>query len=235
MRRFKGFTLTELMVALAVIGILVAVVTPAIMKTRPNKNKMMVKKTFYTTEQIVANLINDARLYPDMREACDAKFAENNPGVDANSIYCAWGFDYTNEAIYDGEKFSGGKKFMGLFASGLNISKTDDCSNDICSVIYTTDGVRWDLAGTDGAWTPEVTSGPKNAGIGYIIIDVNGDDAPNCREGGDDGEGNTCDGDADDFDRYVIDVYANGKLNINADDAKAIEYATINTSIRDNL
>ena len=44
MRRFKGFTLTELMVSLAVIGILVAVVTPAIMKTRPNKNKMMVKR-----------------------------------------------------------------------------------------------------------------------------------------------------------------------------------------------
>lgn len=39
MRRLKGFTLTELMVAMAVIGILVAVVTPAIMKTRPNKNK----------------------------------------------------------------------------------------------------------------------------------------------------------------------------------------------------
>lgn len=234
MRRFKGFTLTELMVALAVIGILVAVVTPAIMKTRPNKNKMMVKKTFYTTEQIVANLINDARLYPDMREACDAKFAENNPGVDADAIYCAWGFDYTNEAIYDGEKYSGGKKFMGLFASGLNISKTDDCSNDICSIIYTTDGVRWDLGGTNGAWAPKKDK-PKDAGIGHIIIDVNGDDAPNCREGGDNGEGNTCDGDADDFDRYVIDVYANGKLNINAADAKAIEYATINTSIRDNL
>ena len=114
MRRFKGFTLTELMVALAVIGILVAVVTPAIMKTRPNKNKMMVKKTFYTTEQIVANLINDARLYPDMREACDDNFEENNPDVDPNSIYCAWGFDYTNKVTYDGEEYSGGKKFHGI-------------------------------------------------------------------------------------------------------------------------
>ena len=46
MRRLKGFTLTELMIALAVIGILVAIVTPTIMKTRPNKNKMMIKKTY---------------------------------------------------------------------------------------------------------------------------------------------------------------------------------------------
>lgn len=37
MKKLKGFTLTELMVAMGVIGILVAVVTPAIMKTRPNK------------------------------------------------------------------------------------------------------------------------------------------------------------------------------------------------------
>ena len=31
MKKFRGFTLTELMVALTVIGVLVAVVTPAIM------------------------------------------------------------------------------------------------------------------------------------------------------------------------------------------------------------
>ena len=62
MRRFKGFTLTELMIALAVLGILVAVVTPAIMRARPNKNKMMVKKTFYTVENIVSSLINDETL-----------------------------------------------------------------------------------------------------------------------------------------------------------------------------
>ncbi len=236
MRSFKGFTLTELMVALAVIGILVAVVTPAIMKTRPNKNKMMVKKTFYTTEQIVANLINDARLYPDMREACDDKWAENNPDADPDLLYCAWGFDYDNEVTYEGEEYEGGRKFMGLFATALNVSRSDDCSNDICSIIYTTDGVRWDLGGTNGAWTKtDAGDSYKDSGIGHIIIDVNGDDAPNCREGGDDGEGNTCDGNSDDFDRYVIDVYANGKLNINANDTKAIEYATINTSIRDNL
>ena len=53
MRRLKGFTLSELMVALAVIGILVAIVTPTIMKTRPNKKKMMIKNTFYTTERCV--------------------------------------------------------------------------------------------------------------------------------------------------------------------------------------
>lgn len=225
MRRLKGFTLTELMVALAVIGILVAVVTPTIMKTRPNKNKMMIKKTFYTTEQIVATLINDARLYPDLREACDSDWLANNTETD--DMYCAWGFDYNNAVRYEGETYEGDTKFAGLFKSRLNVKSGDD------TVFYTTDGVKWDLSGTTtggrsgyGAWTPGMLDGPEDAGVGQILIDVNGDDPPNARQSA---------SSEDDFDQYVIEVMASGKLKISESDTKAIEYVTINTSIRDAL
>lgn len=232
MRRFKGFTLTELMIALAVIGIIVAVVTPAIMKTRPNKNKMMIKKTFYTTEQIVATLINDARLYPDVREAC-----YHPDSVQATGMYCAWGFDYDEEVNYDGVDYSGDTKFGGLFKAMLNV-KGGDSDDEL--KFFTTDGVRWDLTGTEGAWesrkeTPGTFDDQSGAsGIGTILIDVNGDEAPNCRQGDTDEEGNaTCS--EDDFDQYEIQILASGKLQINPDDAKAVEYVTINTSIRDAL
>ena len=216
MKKFRGFTLTELMIALAVIGVLVAVVTPAIMKTRPNKNKMMVKKTFYTTEQIVSSLINDERLYPDMTEAC-----ENPEGVEeTDNFYCAWGFDYDSPVKYEGETYTGDTKFRDLFKSKLNISN-DTGGN----VFKTTDGVEWDLSGTIGAWEARKTS-PSTAGTGTILIDVNGEDAPNARE---------ADSDADDFDRYVIEIKANGKMNIAGADGRAAEYITINTSIRDAL
>ena len=224
MKKFRGFTLTELMIALAVIGVLVAVVTPAIMKTRPNKNKMMVKKTFYTTEQIVSSLINDERLYPDMTEAC-----ENPEGVEeTENFYCAWGFDYKSEAKYEGETYTGDTKFRDLFKSKLNISKDKIDNNE--SKFMTTDGVIWDLTNTTGGapsngWTARSTT-VSGAGTGSILIDVNGDDAPNAREAA---------SDADDFDQYVIEIKANGKMNIASADQRAAEYITINTSIRDAL
>lgn len=226
MRRLKGFTLTELMVAMAVVGILVAVVTPAIMKTRPNKNKMMIKKTFYTTEQIVSTLINDERLYPDMSDFCDGH--ELAEGEDPNTLYCAWGFDYDNSATFEGVNYNGSTKFSRLFASRLNVKRESG------NTYFTSDGVRWDLAGTVGAWNKNAGSvggfngGAGTAGVGTILIDVNGDEAPNCRQ-------NTSPCSADDFDQYQIQVLANGKMRINPADSRAVDYATINTSIRDTV
>ena len=227
MKKLKGFTLTELMVAMGVIGILVAVVTPAIMKTRPNKNKMMIKKSFYTAEQIVSTLINDERLYPDMKEICDRGVVE---GEDPTKVYCAFGFDYDNSVRYEGETYAGNTKFADLFASRLNV-KTEDETNHI---YYTTDGIKWDLSGTVGAWTKGQDTPGKfgdqtnAAGVGKITVDVNGDEAPNCRESAE-----NCS--ADDFDQYVIEILATGKMRIDPTDAKAVDYATINTSIKDSV
>jgi len=237
MRRFKGFTLTELMVALAVIGILVAVVTPAIMKTRPNKNKMMVKKTFYTTEQIVSSLINDDILYPDMREACRVGVVSDDIGDD---VYCAWGFDYVYKGDFEGETYEGENKFGALFKSRLNVSrnsgeKDGEAPNDTdyYPVFFTSDGVKWDLTGTKDAWDSEKDrvgtfekQDANSAGIGTILVDVNGDEEPN--------QACTADEGTEDCDQYEIQILANGKLRINPDHARAVNWATINTSIRDN-
>ena len=235
MRRFKAFTLTELMVALAVIGVLVAVVTPAIMRTRPNKNKMMIKKTYYEAEKIVNSLINDESLYADSRDEC------NSQAADAPIGGCRWGFDDFSKVRYDGEEYGGttdaekAGKFAGLFAAKLNWkSKTN--------YVYTTaDGVTWDLTGTTISdnkvvWSHDKTLKPYQIADetnyikpGSILIDVNGSEGPNCREKNADGTKNT------DFDRYQIDIWVNGKMNINKDDGKAAEFITINTSLRDSL
>lgn len=220
MKKLRGFTLTELMIALSVIGVLVAVVTPAVMKTRPNKNKMMIKKTFYTTEQIVSSLINDERLYPDMRDDCGRTAAEGE------TLNCAWGFDYTGAVTYEGVSYSGASKFENLFTNMLNVKSQS-------GHVYTTgDGVNWDMTGASTAWTANQstvgTFAGGGAGIKTILIDVNGAESPNCRQA----ETNCS---ADDFDRYQVQILANGKLRINPADSKAVDFVTINTSIKDNM
>ena len=60
------------------------------------------------------------------------------------------------------------------------------------------------------------------------MVDVNGEEAPNCRESAE-----NCS--ADDFDQYVIEILATGKMRIDPTDAKAVDYATINTSIKDSV
>ena len=156
-----------------------------------------------------------------------------------------WGFDYTNEVKHMGVKYGGSadsngakSKFLGLFKSSLNVSKDDTSvaavsgatgEDSIRPVFYTNDGAKWDLTGTVDAWE-DGHEKPEDAGIGEILIDVNGDDGPNCRQG----EGD-CDDAGNDFDQYVIEVLASGKLRISASDRKASEFATINTSIRDSL
>lgn len=228
MRKFKGFTLSELMIALAVVGILVAVVTPAIMKNRPNKNKMMIKKSYYLTEKIVSNMVNDEMLYPDKTEYCYDDAAANTT--------CYWGFDDTSKVNFEGEEYGGTgddakKKFYNLFKTNLNVKQVDDTNY----TFKTADGISWNLKDTiDHTWASgknkvgTFDDQTNAAGICTITIDVNGNADPNCRQS-DEG----CS--ADDFDQYNIQILANGKLRIDPDDTKAVEYVTINTSIKDNL
>ena len=248
MGRFKGFTLTELMVALAVIGILVAVVTPAIVKNRPNKNKMMVKKSFYTVEQVVNSMVNNESLYPDMRNYCGENAdTPGNPATD----YCAYGFDYIAAGMNDGFRYSGNYKFAQIFKDSLNVrgdytgenngaENAPDPSNPdsyitFYPIFYTTDGIKWDLTGTKnnqtGTWHSDRQSvgtftnqNDNTSGIGVITVDVNGEEGPNA----------FCTAANDDCDQYSIQILANGKLRINPDHARAVNYASINTSIRDD-
>lgn len=227
MRRFKAFTLTELMIALAVIGVLVAVVTPAIMRTRPNKNKMMIKKSYYEAEKIVSSMINDETLYIDGRDACNSQAANSARGG------CNWGFDDYNSVVYDGETYANGTKFPGLFGAKLNFRNADTTS-----WIYTTsDGVIWYLGGTVSQWDHTTTSKPSDITNGSIIIDVNGADGPNCRQNGRNQVNEVCTGSTADFDQYKIDISVTGKMTIDADitNSRAADFVTINTSLRDSI
>ena len=237
MKKFRGFTLTELMIALSVIGIITAVVTPAVMRIRPNKNKMMIKKAYYTTENIISNLLNDANYYEDASDNTEATYL---------------GFDVLNETRVQGNTIAenSNRKFAELFASKLNVKNCPfnegyDGSFKICT---TTDGMTWYLPVTTfgGGWE-EDTSGlevrdgeggsvvdPKmKYGDTTIFIDVNGAaNEPNCRQNNKTYNGfNTSGCDAENFDTFGIKIYEDGKMQIDDADVKATSYVELDTKI----
>ena len=65
----KGFTLSEVMIALTVLGVLCVTVLPAIVSTMPSQKKIMIKRAYYTTANLVSDLINDPDLYPSVNTA----------------------------------------------------------------------------------------------------------------------------------------------------------------------
>lgn len=60
----KAFTLSELLIALGVIGVLTAIVMPIVFSLAPDQNTLMAKRAFYTTETVISNLMNDNLCYP---------------------------------------------------------------------------------------------------------------------------------------------------------------------------
>ena len=59
----KAFTLAEVMVTLAVFGVLAALLLPAIANVRPNKNKVMFKKAYYVKSRLLYFYIYETILF----------------------------------------------------------------------------------------------------------------------------------------------------------------------------
>lgn len=152
----KGFSLTEVMVTLVVIGVVAAIITPVIQSLIPNKRKIMFKKAYYLTERIVGELIDDDGLYPE-----DATLVglQNTTAVIANGV--AYSVPTT--------------KFCQLFASKLNVVGTVDCAAGGFE-FQSNDGIAWHLP---------VTPFPNGLSSQTITVDViYGDNTsnqnPNC-------------------------------------------------------
>lgn len=236
----RGFTLAELMIAMAVLGILLALVVPIIANTRPDEFKMLTKKAYYVTEQVVSSLINDPQLYPDSTMYCED---------DDTSDECYYGFDDTSAVAYNGktadDKYYYDKyKFPRLFTAQVNISSCenggeDDVDEDCtCEKITTSDGMTFDFtysasgnsyssdAGQPGDG-PYITVWSQGSATDKrtILVDVNGDEDPNCLE---------TDSSCSHPDQFRIEVKTNGKINIYEGDATAVSNIMFDTAVIDN-
>ena len=196
----KGFTLTELMIALAVLGVLSAIVLPMLNGNTPSRNRMMMKKAYYTIEDVVRDLINDESLYPE---------------VGTSGTYV--GFDNTDNACTGSESCGGNKKFPTLFAKKLNVD------GDVSIILPTTnsgrarfktnDGMDWTVLSQKTSSIPSVITDVEPDASQYIqiiTVDVNGDKKPNCLQS----SSNDCNAGSKgrDVDQFSVYVTARGKI-----------------------
>ena len=205
-KKINAFTLAEVMVTLAVFGILAALLLPAIANVRPNKSKAMFKKAYYVAERMVFELVNDEDFYPT---------AGDTVGF-ANTVMASYlGQTYGGEAEADAKK-----KFCMLFARKVNT--TNDAVNCIAANSTPTGGGTYkapSLMTTDGvAWYLPIS---KFENTETLYVDVNNVKTPNCAY-----NAATC----KDPDIFAIKVEPDGKMYVEG--TKEKEYLQANNTIR---
>lgn len=63
--RKKAYTLMEILITLAIIGIIAMILVRLISAAMPNKDKAAFLRAYITTKTIVSEMINDRSIYPD--------------------------------------------------------------------------------------------------------------------------------------------------------------------------
>jgi len=205
--KIKAFTLTELLIALTVIGVLIAILLPVIFNIMPDQNALMAKRAYYAVQSVTNSLINDEACYPNKTQALED---DARDGFDDGYGYAdcvMWGGKY-NEDYIDQEDAN--SKFLTLFVNKLDL-KNNQTDN---SVILDGDTTYTFITKDKMVWTAQnmnLASTNTSPSI-ELMIDVNGPDKPNCKSPDDSG-GTDCDKKKD-FDRFTVKISADGKLDI---------------------
>ena len=210
MKNKLGFTLSEMLIALVIIGALGVVLAPIITRMMPDQNKVMIKRSYYVITNTVKAMIDDDNLY--------SPFGAAGTGNETTPVFKDRPFANTNAVNYNGKDFSGTSKFRGLFMEKIGAKsitnstysakfKSSSASGEV-SVSgegtrgTTKDGIRWTL----------IDDSTGNVAA-YIRVDVNGNRNPNCYEGQ-----SSCSSRTKDFDEYTVAVYNSGKIKVSVSD-----------------
>ena len=223
----NAFTLTELLVALGVIGILCAILLPVIFNLLPNRNTLMAKRAYYAVQTIVADMINDEACYPDLTSVKDT---DKRVGFDDGYGYAnctLWGGVENTGTINDEDNPGANNKFAILFIDKLDLegAYTKGSWNYSFS---TKDGIQWMIH------TPQFgTKNSKDART-LITVDVNGKDRPNCSPNDNSSKidgAEDCSGVNKGYDRFTMAVYADGRIEISPNDVWATNAINVNRNV----
>lgn len=155
MTRSHGFTLSEMLLTILIVGILAAVTLPTVQKAHPDKLEAMRRKSYYILENTVSQIYTDDTMYRKKVDGSDP------------------GFQNTETIKLNGKTYEGRTKFCELYANSLNkrVNTTTNCTPN-AKTFTTSDNVDWYLPVTD-----------FTEGYAAITFDVNGKADPNCERG----------------------------------------------------
>ncbi len=201
----KGFTLAEMLIALAVIGVIAAITMPLLHKIIPTKEDTTKKKADYLVQQIVNQLYDDDIMYPKTKE-----FTVGFQNTEKATIF--------NPATKKLDDYEGNTKFCELFASRMVVASGSGpivCENQINESGTTLARGKRSFTAKDGIeWYLPVTDFKK--GAAEIMVDVNGPEGKNCVEGEKYkdalGVEHTCS--AKDADRFIYFIKTNGTISL---------------------
>lgn len=179
----KGFTLSEVLMAIFVLGLLAAVLVPTLTKSAPDRNKIMFKKAYFSLERAVSLMINDNANYPVSKTI-----------TLADGVTYQKGFNYT-AATTNGTA----NKFCYFLSQTLNTVGQVTCRESTDAEMTqllnfrTSDGIAWGLyfASPETGNSSETSANANDRTVVQfpigadlydtkVLIDVNGAKEPNC-------------------------------------------------------
>ncbi len=223
MKKIKAYTLSELMIALTVLGVLCAIVLPGLINNNPNQNKLMIKKAYNVFVDITNDLINDSENYPVIYGLCPDTKTDGYIGFDCAETDSKFPYLFLTRLSTKTTP----PESEALMKTNASYSRTGlaNCNGvgNSCYFITSEDKMNWTFQKS------KITKGSYTESI-LIGIDVNGDKKPNCYQGS---TSNDCKDRDGNYDQFRMQLYADGKIKIKDEDTWAREAVHASSSLKE--
>ena len=171
----RGFTLTEIIIVLVILGVLALILVPNMLKMVPDDHNIKYKKAFYTIQEIINDMVNDPN-------TCQ--------GMDWNSGDGRWDEHSGDDILATCYNGTNPRNLGEEICNRLSTAEDMNCSdNSVITNVLTTNGMRWTLPNqtlnntfnsaqtiyvdVDGG--SDAPGNSRNAGNGVYRIDISAD------------------------------------------------------------